>query len=378
MKFCTFCISYVLFLLLYAYVAMLKKEDTTIGTAEYILWLFVCSYAIEELHQMIRHDSTSLRRSLTLYISSFWNILDVTAISIFALAVVLRLQESTVEYGHLLYAIDAWFWVLRLLNVFYANRIIGPYVLIIGKMFKDMLYFITILLVFTLAYGVVTTAILQPQDPSYLMIRDVIFKPYFNIYGELFLEEGGNPGMTLFGTPVINDYAEGITWVFLGIYLLIANVLLLNLLIAIFGNTFLKVQEKSDEIWKFRRFALVYEYKIRPAFMPPFILLEHFFLFMRWVYKTLKKRFSTEDVVQNLERKYLYDKDLEDFETNCVVNLLHNNSLYGNQTKYQDMKEIGEKISSLQLNINLLKEWVKKQSDKNPAERVQKSKNIFL
>ena len=40
---------------------------------------------------------------------------------------------------------------------------------------------------------------------------------------------------TSFGTSKINNYAESVAWVFLSIYLLVANVLLLNLLIAIFG-----------------------------------------------------------------------------------------------------------------------------------------------
>ena len=40
---------------------------------------------------------------------------------------------------------------------------------------------------------------------------------------------------TSFGTPKINTYAEPVAWVFLALYLLVANVLLLNLLIAIFG-----------------------------------------------------------------------------------------------------------------------------------------------
>lgn len=44
--------------------------------------------------------------------------------------------------------------------------------------------------------------------------------------------------MTRFGYPVLNNYAEPVAWVLLGSYLLIANVLLLNLLIAVFGFVF--------------------------------------------------------------------------------------------------------------------------------------------
>lgn len=52
----------------------------------------------------------------------------------FFLVLALRLNTSTVEYGNLVYAVDSWVSILRLLNVFHAHRILGPYVVMIGKM----------------------------------------------------------------------------------------------------------------------------------------------------------------------------------------------------------------------------------------------------
>ena len=77
------------------------------------------------------------------------------------------------------------------------------------------------------------------------------------------------------------------------IYLLLANVLLLNLLIAMFRHdaaynltcfltrgisylsfafsyTFDKLVDKTDKIWKFQRFALIEEYYLRSPFLIPF------------------------------------------------------------------------------------------------------------
>jgi len=50
--------------------------------------------------------------------------------------------------------------------------------------------FLAILFVFTLAHGVCFTAIMSPQLRSWKMLTDVIFHPYYNIYGELFFEDG--------------------------------------------------------------------------------------------------------------------------------------------------------------------------------------------
>ena len=42
-----------------------------------------------------------------------------------------------------------------------------------------------------------------------------------------------------------------------GLYMLFANVLLLNLLIAMFSNTFTKIEDHSERYWKFERYFLI-------------------------------------------------------------------------------------------------------------------------
>ena len=83
---------------------------------------------------MCQSNAAGLFKKLQEYFSSVWNIMDIFAVVFFFLALGLRSHASTEEYSHLVYAIDSWIWILRLLNVFYADRILGPYVVIIGKM----------------------------------------------------------------------------------------------------------------------------------------------------------------------------------------------------------------------------------------------------
>ena len=56
------------------------------------------------------------------------------------------------------------------------------------------MYFLTILFIFMVAYGVCSTAILTPQKRSWQMFVDVIFRPYYNIYGELFIDRDPENG----------------------------------------------------------------------------------------------------------------------------------------------------------------------------------------
>ena len=54
----------------------------------------------------------------------------------------------------------------------------------------DLGFFIAILCVFLVAYGVASQAILYPNATSFQeVITGVFFKAYFQMYGELFLEE---------------------------------------------------------------------------------------------------------------------------------------------------------------------------------------------
>ena len=65
--------------------------------------------------------------------------------------------------------------------------------------------------------------------------------------------------MTEFETPKINSYGEPIGWLLLAFYMLIANIMMLNLLIAIFGyglfygilNAVLCLNSLNHNIWVF-------------------------------------------------------------------------------------------------------------------------------
>ena len=54
----------------------------------------------------------------------------------------------------------------------------------------DMLYFIVILLIVLMSFGVVRQSITYPnEEPSWMLVRDIFLKPYFMIYGEVYAGE---------------------------------------------------------------------------------------------------------------------------------------------------------------------------------------------
>ena len=76
-----------------------------------------------------------------------------------------------------------------------------------------------------------------------------------------------------------------VTQVFLSVYLLIGNVMLLNLLIAVFTSVFEEVHENSNEVWKWEMYRLVEEYDRKPGLAPPLVILEDIFKLLKVVWK---------------------------------------------------------------------------------------------
>ena len=52
---------------------------------------------------------------------------------------------------------------------------------------RDMCYFIILLIIFLMGFGVVRQSVLNPnEDFSWILLREVFKEPYFMIYGEVY------------------------------------------------------------------------------------------------------------------------------------------------------------------------------------------------
>uniref|UniRef100_A0A8C4ZH00 Transient receptor potential cation channel, subfamily M, member 4a n=1 Tax=Gadus morhua TaxID=8049 RepID=A0A8C4ZH00_GADMO len=286
-------IMYFLFLLLFAYVLLVDfKGPPPAGPAvsEYVLYFWVFTIVCEE----IREVSLILRQRLRLYRQDMWNKCDLTAITLFIAGVICRMFSSWFDAGRALLCVDYMVFTLNLIHIFAIHRQLGPKIIIVGKMIKDIFFFLFFLGVWLMAYGVANQALIYSYDPRPDRIfRRVFYGPYLHIYGLSPEEEMdvGQEGAMLCTTnttlieggaePCRNQYGNWLVVILLVIYLLVTNILLINLLIAMFSYTFNKVQEHSDVYWKFQRYKLIVEYHSRPSLAPPFIILSHLNLFIK-------------------------------------------------------------------------------------------------
>lgn len=356
-KFWSNAFAYMAFLMLFSFV-ILVKADKIPSISEMVLIIFVCTLCTEEIRQILHSEPPTFGSKLKDWASSKWNLLDGFAVVSFFIGLGLRLHPTTRSAGHVVYSLDVMLWIIRLLDIFSVSKHLGPYVVMIGRMTVDMLYFLLIMVIFLLAYGVAQQAILYPNETaSWSMVSRVFFRPYFQVYGELFFVDAPDtisPTETVFGTPRKDEHGDTIVVFIMAFYLLVANILLLNLLIAIFNNTFSSVQANANQIWKFQRYYLVMEYSQRPVLVPPFIIFNHVIHALRGLYHWLKNclgrgKRNQEESSYGL-KLFLETNDLQKlmmFEERCVDSYLREKDTLLHATQEEQMRVMGDRMEAI-------------------------------
>uniref|UniRef100_W5K6R9 Ion transport domain-containing protein n=1 Tax=Astyanax mexicanus TaxID=7994 RepID=W5K6R9_ASTMX len=219
--------------------------------------------------------------------------MDVLSIVLFIAGVACRLQTNeTVFYvGKVVLCIDFIIFCLRLMAIFTISRTLGPKIIMVRRMMMDLFFFMFLLSIWVVAYGVAKQGILiQNEERFNWIVRGAVYDVLLSVCTfstHTHIVNATDPLKPK--CPVLNEdnvpvFPEWLTIIMLCVYLLFANILLLNLLIAIFNYTFTEVQDNTDAIWKFQRYELIKEYHSRPSLPPPFILLSHIYLLITHVF----------------------------------------------------------------------------------------------
>ncbi|XP_072806760.1 transient receptor potential cation channel subfamily M member 1 isoform X4 [Vicugna pacos] len=333
-KFWFYTISYLGYLLLFNYVILVRMERWPC-LQEWVVISYIVSLALEKIREILMSEPGKLSQKIKVWLQEYWNITDLVAISMFMIGAILRLQKQPyMGYGRVIYCVDIIFWYIRVLDIFGVNKYLGPYVMMIGKMMIDMLYFVVIMLVVLMSFGVARQAILHPdEEPSWKLARNIFYMPYWMIYGEVFADQIDRKNRI--HTPCgDNQYDEDgkrlppcipgawLTPAIMACYLLVANILLVNLLIAVFNNTFFEVKSISNQVWKFQRYQLIMTFHDRPVLPPPMIILSHIYIIiMRLSRRCRKKREGDQDEKDRGLKLFLSDEELKrlhEFEEQCV------------------------------------------------------------
>ncbi|XP_076249025.1 transient receptor potential cation channel, subfamily M [Calliopsis andreniformis] len=353
-KFWANAIAYIIFLILFSYSILIHMDDHP-SLAEIYAIAYICTLGCEKVREIATSEPATLSHKFSVWAWNMWNPCDAAAIIFFQIGLALRLRHSTLDVGRVIYCVDCIYWYLRILNILGVNKYFGPLVTMMGKMVKNMIYFVVLLLVVLMSFGVTRQAILNPNaEPKLKIIRDIFMEPYFMLYGEVYADNidpdcGDEPGMI----PCLPG--RWITPAVMSIYLLIANILLINLLIAVFNNIFNEVNAVAHQVWMFQRFTVVMEYEQKPVLPPPLIVVCHIYLLVKYFLRYVTQgKATTGETYDNGLKLFLEADDMErlyDFEEDCVEGYFREQELKLQMSTEERVKITTERVENMHQKI---------------------------
>ena len=289
---------------------------------EWVLSICLLGFTIEEFKQYIRFVLNNLhtvglsewRIVLKLayheYTDSLWNKLDILIILMFILSVAVRASSVffvnfPLNIPRLIYGLSALPIFIRSFQHILVIKAIGPLIYTMYQAFKKMLKFLIVILILSVATGTVQIALLTPTSPTSVRMRHLIFTPFFQIFGEYFFDDlqshtykliQSNQSCTSMSM-MCNASSYGIFWersdfilyIAVSVWILIINVLILNLMIAYFTRIYDEVAANAKSIYIWQFIEIVNEFDSRNIFPPPINILFYPFDLIRFLYTVNRK-----------------------------------------------------------------------------------------
>ncbi|XP_019660855.1 transient receptor potential cation channel subfamily M member 6 isoform X2 [Ailuropoda melanoleuca] len=354
-KFWFYTMAYLAFLMLFTYTVLVEMQPQP-SVQEWLVIIYIFTNAIEKVREVCISEPGKFTQKVKVWISEYWNVIETVAIGLFSVGFGLRWGDPPLHTaGRLIYCIDIIFWFSRLLDFFAVNQHVGPYVTMIAKMTANMFYIVTLMAIVLLSFGVARKAILSPKQlPSWSLARDIVFEPYWMIYGEVYAADidvcasspSCPPGSFL--TPFLQ-----------AVYLFVQYIIMVNLLIAFFNNVYVDMKSISNKLWKYNRYRYIMTYHKKPWLPPPFILLSHVGLFLRRLCHHQAPNDQEEgDVGLKL---YLSEEDLKrlhDFEEQCVEIYFHEKMESLNYSCEERIRVTSERVTEMYFQMKEMNEKV--------------------
>ena len=274
------------FLLMFSIFVLTGPNVSQLDVIEYIIFVWFISFMVEECIQIkgifASGHSRQSQGQIAVYLGSFWNILDLVLFGVYLLAVVLRLlslytdNSPMMAFAHIFFALDAIVLFVRSLQFFSMHEDIGPLLIMVRYMCQDLFYFLVILIIILIGYGVAFQSILYPfSSLSWELLNSILQAPYLQVYGDISVDEimAAPNASEVYGTsPGIRNYFG---MALAGCYLLFTNVLLLNLLIAMFNSSYERVRSDTEYHHVKHMNLILSEFSRKSPIPPPLVLVQH-------------------------------------------------------------------------------------------------------
>uniref|UniRef100_A0A915PF14 TRPM SLOG domain-containing protein n=1 Tax=Setaria digitata TaxID=48799 RepID=A0A915PF14_9BILA len=374
----TFCV----FLCCFAYTLLVRTliKPTWL---EWLVFAYVAVFGLEHLRKFIMSEPESLAQKAKYFFNNIWNLLATLAVVTYLIGFGLRLDtkhESVRATGRVVLACNSMLWSVKLLDFVSVHPRMGPYITMAGKMIQNMLYIIVLLFVSMLAFGLARQSITYPNESwHWLLLRNIFYKPYFMLYGEVYAGEIDTCGDGAWDRHIekgiaISDLYNGTRFdatcpygywvppVLMTGFLLIANILLMSMLLAIFNNIFEKTDRVSKEIWLFQRYRQVMEYESTPFLPPPLTPL--YYLWMVFKCLKIKRNCTANSKLEAKTNSKLFDfalklflnadqvEKLHDFEEECMSDLAREKEYEKNTSTEERIHRTADRTDLILVRLN--------------------------
>ncbi|UJR11714.1 hypothetical protein I4U23_015895 [Adineta vaga] len=226
-RFCYNVIFFVLYLGLFSYVLLIDYlplnlhskthshlEKLPIPITEIVLHICTWSLIIEEIHQFSQ-------MSIYEYLSNIWNLIDDAAIVLYLIAFITRfiLHEIFFMISKIFLCLDLILWFVRTLHLFSAFERLGPKLLMIFNTVSGQINWI---------YNDegklsnITVTVDKQNTWTWQLLRDIAQYGVWKVFGQIDPIGG-------------SDSYSNIAFILAIVFVAIANILLLNVLIALFN-----------------------------------------------------------------------------------------------------------------------------------------------
>jgi len=230
----------------------------TIKWYEIVVWVWVCSTLLEEVSQFFKEPDSYF----SLLSNKMDALLHLLLVTYFILRILAWHYETSVglvtAYTDVL-VVATIACYLRLMNVFAFSKSLGPLFIVIVRLFSDVMRWFFVFLLFMISFQAGIFALTRQAGES----------------GWAWYPGGSmGAGFTAILGDLGNDTMDWMTHTKIGVvlvlvYSLITQVMLVNLLIAMMGDTYSSVKENSDKEWKFSRYSLINDYIASSPYPPP-------------------------------------------------------------------------------------------------------------
>ena len=271
--------------------------------------------------------TTSYKRTAILVLSSIALITHVAAIFL-----TLRDREHTMYARDNILAFVLLLLVIEILDFLSLHEMFGPFSIMIQALMMDLMRFLVILFLFMAGFTLHVAVILKPvykksmvRFPEKALTHYAGKKTFWMIFENLFYACFG-----LTNQPKFSDYEEPLytdtnplatyylhTFVF-ALYEIIAIIVLVNLLIAMMGNTYSRLDERASIEWKFVRAQIIRNMTKKDSVPVPANIVMTLVLICRAIKKTrcccCKSKFVHEE-----EEESYFEKEVEDNDDDSMA-----------------------------------------------------------